>query len=156
MKALVFGANGQDGPYLIEALRSRGVEATGFSRSGPWPRLDVSDREAVAGAIATARPDYVFQLAARSTTRHDALYENQEDLERDAILEMASEIGLDREKLLGDLEARAGLARVKEDFMSGVRSGVSGTPGFFINGKRYESSWDEETLLASLHAARGR
>jgi protein-disulfide isomerase len=42
------------------------------------------------------------------------------------------------------------LPRVKEDFMSGVRSGVNGTPGFFIDGKRYESSWDEATLLASL------
>jgi GDPmannose 4,6-dehydratase len=76
VKALVLGANGQDGPYLIEALRSRGVEARGFSRSGPWPRLDVADRDAVASVVASARPDYIFQLAARSTTRHDALYEN--------------------------------------------------------------------------------
>jgi GDPmannose 4,6-dehydratase len=76
VKALVLGANGQDGPYLIEALRGRGVEATGFSRSGPWSRLDVADGEAVSAVIASARPDYVFHLAARSTTRHEALYEN--------------------------------------------------------------------------------
>jgi GDPmannose 4,6-dehydratase len=76
VKALVLGANGQDGPYLIEALRGRGVEATGFSRSGPWSRLDVADREAVATVVAGTRPDYVFHLAARSTTRHEALYEN--------------------------------------------------------------------------------
>jgi GDPmannose 4,6-dehydratase len=76
VKALVLGANGQDGPYLIEALRGRGVEATGLSRSGPWSRLDVADREAVAALVASERPDYVFHLAARSTTRHDALYEN--------------------------------------------------------------------------------
>ncbi len=76
MKALVLGANGQDGPYLIEALRGRGVEATGFSRSGPWSRLDVADRAAVAAVVARERPDYIFQLAARSTTRHEALYEN--------------------------------------------------------------------------------
>jgi GDPmannose 4,6-dehydratase len=76
VKALVLGANGQDGPYLIEALRGRGVEATGFSRSGPWPHLDVADRQAVESVVATTRPDYVFQLAARSTTRHEALFEN--------------------------------------------------------------------------------
>jgi GDPmannose 4,6-dehydratase len=76
MKALVFGANGQDGPYLIDALRARDIEATGFSRSGPWTQLDVADRAAVEAIIAAARPDYVFQLAARSTTRHEALYEN--------------------------------------------------------------------------------
>ena len=76
MKALVLGANGQDGPYLIEALRARGIEATGFSRSGPWSPLDVADREAVAAVVSSTRPDYVFQLAARSTTRHEALFEN--------------------------------------------------------------------------------
>jgi GDPmannose 4,6-dehydratase len=76
VNALVFGANGQDGPYLIEALRGRGVEATGFSRAGPWSRLDVADRDAVAAVVASTRPDYIFQLAARSTTRHEALYEN--------------------------------------------------------------------------------
>lgn len=75
-KALVFGANGQDGPYLIESLRRRGVEAVGYSRSGPWARLDVADRAAVEAAVAAERPDCVFQLAARSTTRHEALYDN--------------------------------------------------------------------------------
>jgi len=75
-KALVFGANGQDGPYLIECLRGRGVEALGYSRSGPWARLDVAERAAVAAVVAAERPDCVFQLAARSTTRHEALYDN--------------------------------------------------------------------------------
>jgi GDPmannose 4,6-dehydratase len=75
-KALVFGANGQDGPYLIESLRGRGIEAIGYSRSGAWARLDVGDRAAVDAAVAAERPDYVLQLAARSTTRHEALHEN--------------------------------------------------------------------------------
>jgi GDPmannose 4,6-dehydratase len=74
--ALVFGANGQDGPYLVEALRARGVEAKGYSRSGPWARLDVADRAAVDAVVAAERPDLVFQLAARSTTRHEALFDN--------------------------------------------------------------------------------
>ncbi len=43
--------------------------------------------------------------------------------------------------------------RVKEDFLSGVRSGVNGTPTFFINGTRHDDSWDEETLLAALKEA---
>ncbi len=85
LKALVFGANGQDGPYLVEALRARGVEVTGFSRSGPWTPLDVADGAAVEAAIAGARPDYVFQLAARSTTRHDALFENHATISTGAL-----------------------------------------------------------------------
>jgi protein-disulfide isomerase len=40
--------------------------------------------------------------------------------------------------------------RVREDFMSGIRSGVNGTPTFYINGIRYDDSWDEKTLLASI------
>jgi GDPmannose 4,6-dehydratase len=76
MKALVCGANGQDGPYLVEALNARGIDVTATSRSGPWTPLDVADRAAVDARIAADRPDYVFQLAARSTTRHEALFEN--------------------------------------------------------------------------------
>jgi GDPmannose 4,6-dehydratase len=76
MKALVLGANGQDGPYLVEALNARGIDVTGASRSGPWTRLDVADRAAVDALVAGLRPDYIFQLAARSTTRHDALFDN--------------------------------------------------------------------------------
>jgi GDPmannose 4,6-dehydratase len=76
MKALVFGAGGQDGAYLIEALRARGIEATGYSRSGPWATLDVAERAAVDAVVAATRPDYVFHLAARSTTRHEALWDN--------------------------------------------------------------------------------
>ena len=44
---------------------------------------------------------------------------------------------------------------MKEDFLSGVRSGVNGTPTFFINGVRFEDSWDEETLLKALQKAAG-
>jgi protein-disulfide isomerase len=45
---------------------------------------------------------------------------------------------------------------VREDFMSGVRSGVNGTPTFFINGVRHDAEWDEETLVAAIEAARGK
>jgi GDPmannose 4,6-dehydratase len=80
VKALVFGANGQDGHYLIEELRGRGVEAIGVSRSGPWQRGDVARREDVEGILRAVSPALVFQLAANSTTRHDALFENHETI----------------------------------------------------------------------------
>ena len=47
----------------------------------------------------------------------------------------------------------AALARVREDFMSGVRSGVNGTPSFYINAARHDDSYDIETLLAALERA---
>jgi protein-disulfide isomerase len=46
--------------------------------------------------------------------------------------------------------------RVHEDFMSGVRSGVNGTPTFFINGKRYDGAWDYDDLVAAVETAIGR
>ena len=56
-----------------------------------------------------------------------------------------------------ELAAHTYKANVREDFMSGVRSGVNGTPTFFINGVRYDESWDEAPFAAALEdAASGR
>jgi GDPmannose 4,6-dehydratase len=76
LKALIFGANGQDGHYLSEACRKRGIEAIGISRSGSWLRGDVASSETVEELIRNHRPAMVFHLAATSTTRHDAIYEH--------------------------------------------------------------------------------
>lgn len=75
--ALIFGANGQDAHYLAGLCRRRGIEPVSCSRSdGPWLRCDVSDRAAVDELVRDRRPSLIFHLAARSTTRHDALFEN--------------------------------------------------------------------------------
>src|SRR5512134_2720243 len=58
----------------------------------------------------------------------------------------ASRVGADAAAVLRDLESDALQSRVREDFMSGVKSGVNGTPTFFINGRRYDGSWDEASL----------
>ncbi|HMJ84937.1 MAG TPA: NAD-dependent epimerase/dehydratase family protein, partial [Vicinamibacterales bacterium] len=80
MKALIFGANGQDGHYLIETLKSRNVDAVGVSRSGDWVRGDVGRLADVETLVREHKPHYIFHLAARSTTRHDALFENHETI----------------------------------------------------------------------------
>ena len=76
MKALVFGAGGQDGYYLSEACRKRQIEVIGVSRSGPWLRGDVASPETVEKLIRSHNPDMIFHLAAASTTKHDVIYEN--------------------------------------------------------------------------------
>jgi GDPmannose 4,6-dehydratase len=80
MKAIVFGANGQDGHYLVALLREQGVETLGVSRAGPWHRADLGDFAAVEALIRENQPDYVFHLAARSTTSHEALFENHQTI----------------------------------------------------------------------------
>jgi protein-disulfide isomerase len=81
---------------------------------------------------------------------HDRLFERQFALDDDRLVEYAAELGLDPGRLRADLEAGTYTDRVRDDFMSGVRSGVNGTPTFFINGVRYEGSWDLEPLLLAL------
>jgi protein-disulfide isomerase len=81
---------------------------------------------------------------------HDALYENQAQLGQPLIETLVKRLKLDAGQFETDLETRKFQSHVKRDFMGGVRSGVNGTPGFFINGERYDESWDEELLSAAL------
>ena len=76
MKAIIFGAGGQDGHYLRQLLAREKVESVCISRSGKNVIGDVSDRAFVSGLIDRHQPDYIFHLAANSTTRHDALFDN--------------------------------------------------------------------------------
>jgi protein-disulfide isomerase len=81
---------------------------------------------------------------------HDTLFENQGALDDEDLLEYAQELGLDVLAFRRDLLAGTFKPRVREDFMSGVRSGVNGTPTFFISGHRHDAPWDLETLSASI------
>jgi predicted DsbA family dithiol-disulfide isomerase len=58
--------------------------------------------------------------------------------------------GLDMDRFARDIESEAVAMRVKEDFLSGARSGVNGTPTFFVNGVRYDGSWEPGPFLAVL------
>ena len=81
---------------------------------------------------------------------HDILYDNQGDLSEESIVEFARQLGLNVSTFVEDIQKRRFRARVRSDFMGGVKSGVNGTPGFFINGERYDRPWDYETLLGAL------
>jgi protein-disulfide isomerase len=86
---------------------------------------------------------------------HDYLYEHQAHLDDGHLLAYAKAIGLDTARFKRDLEAHAFAERVREDFQSGLRSGVNGTPTFFINGVRHDGPWDVETLTRALLKAAG-
>jgi len=84
---------------------------------------------------------------------HDALFENQEQLGGAFYLKLAQELGLSPQELRAAVENREYLARVKSDFTGGVRSGVNGTPTFFINGKRHDASIEYDDLVEAIQAA---
>jgi protein-disulfide isomerase len=83
---------------------------------------------------------------------HDHLYENQRHL-RDDDLRYAEALGLVVDVFDKERTEHVHSDRIHEDFMSGVRSGVNGTPTFFINGVRHDDSYELETLLSALERA---
>jgi protein-disulfide isomerase len=82
----------------------------------------------------------------------DHLYEHQQALDDSHLEKYASALGLDLAQFNHDISSHAHAQRIREDFISGVRSGVNGTPIFYINGIRYNISWDFETLLKALRS----
>ncbi len=81
---------------------------------------------------------------------HDLLFENQQALEDEDIAQYAATLGLDAKRLIQEVSSRQHEEHVKEDFKSGMRAGVNGTPTFFINGERYDGPRDLETFLEAL------
>ena len=82
---------------------------------------------------------------------HDLLFENQDALDDQNLVAYAASLGIDPEWAAAALADGRFQRRVRDDFASGVRSGVNGTPTFFINGERYDGPWN--TLLDSLTEA---
>jgi protein-disulfide isomerase len=91
--------------------------------------------------------------AGRFWPMHSMLFENQDALEPGDLRSYAETLGLDVALFTEDLERGVHLPRVQHDFRSGVRSGVHGTPGFFLNGLRVDRGWDAETLTAEIGEA---
>ena len=87
---------------------------------------------------------------------HDLLFENQEQLSEALYSELAEELGLSPTALRQALEEGKYKERVRTDFSSGVRSGVNGTPTFFINGTRHDGPFDYETLVLALRGESGK
>jgi protein-disulfide isomerase len=84
---------------------------------------------------------------------HDLLFENQQALEVDRLLEYAQALDLEISEFEADLRAGKDVPRIKEDIASGIRSGVNGTPTFFINGVRHDGSFEYPVLLRAVKEA---
>ena len=84
---------------------------------------------------------------------HDHLFEHQRHLEADDLHGYAEALGLDVGRFDRELAQHTHATRVRRDVMSGLPSGVDGTPTFYINGKRHDDSYDVQTLSAALERA---
>ena len=112
-------------------------------RNFPLAEMHPHAQHAAEAAEAAAGQDRFWEM-------HDALFEHQRSLDDPHLVQYAQTLGLDLQRFQQDLTSHAYAGRVREDFRSGVRSGVNGTPTFFINGVRHDDSWDVETLTDAL------
>jgi protein-disulfide isomerase len=93
-------------------------------------------------------------LAGRFWEMHDYLYEHQDRLDDRGLQAAAVQLALDPRELQQAWSSHALIPRVKEDFLGGLKSGISGTPKFFINGRRHDGQASVAELTAALEAAR--
>ncbi len=84
---------------------------------------------------------------------HDYIFHHQHTLEDSDLEQFAGAVGLDSQQFAREMTEHPSIERIEEDLQSGLRSGVQGTPTFFINGVLYRGSWEQDALLAALEAA---
>ncbi len=104
---------------------------------------------AAAAAEAAAQQGVFWEM-------HDVLLSHQDHLDEEDLTRYATDLGLDVEKFLDDLHHNTGAAQIAEDVGSAELSGVSGTPTFFVNGRRHHGAYDIATLSAVVRAAGAR
>jgi Na+/H+ antiporter NhaA len=119
-----------------------------------WRHLPLNDVHPHAQVAAEASEAAAAQ--GRFWEMHDALLAHQGALDQRQLAEYAQEIGIDPERMLNELHRREYAARVSEDVTSADESGVSGTPTFFVNGRRHYGAYDIDTLSTEVTAARRR
>ena len=114
-------------------------------RNFPLTEIHPHAQHAAEAAEAAAVQDRFWEM-------HDYLYEHQQALDDKYLEKYADKLGLNLAKFNIDMSSHVHAGRIREDFLSGVRSGVNGTPTLYINAIRYNGSLDLETLLKALRS----
>jgi protein-disulfide isomerase len=134
-------------PIVKRARKTLGSQLRFVFRHFPLAEIHPHARVAAQAAEAAGAQGKFWEM-------HDTLFEHQDALEVEDLLGYAESLGLDTVKFARDLEAGTFEKRVRDDFRSGVKSGVNGTPTFFINGARYDGSWaNVEAFIGALRVS---
>lgn len=130
-------------PEIKEVLRDLGAKVRFVFRHFPMVEQHPHAEAAAELSEAAAAQGKFWDM-------HDLLFQRQAALEDAQLLGYARELKLDVARVERELREHVHRARVRKDFNSGIRSGVSGTPMFFINGRRHEEPGDARTLRTAL------
>jgi protein-disulfide isomerase len=133
-------------PIIKEVQARMGERLRFVFRNFPMAASHPHAKQAAEAAEAAATQGKFWQM-------HDHLYENQGRLRDRDLRGYAGKLGLDVGLFDEELAEHVHLDRIREDFMSGVRSGVNGTPTFYINGARHDDSYEIQTLLTAVERA---
>jgi protein-disulfide isomerase len=139
---------GQAEPIVRELLRDFG-DVRYVWRHLPLNDVHPNTQLAAEAAEAAADQGAFWEM-------YDLMLAHQDALRPDDLIGYAEQLGLDVERFTDDLRTHAGAARVAEDVDSADLSGVTGTPTFFINGRRHYGAYDIATLSAAVHTAGAR
>ena len=137
---------GQAYPIVKRVQKHFGKRLSFVFRNFPLSQMHRYAESAAETAEFAAAHDKFWQM-------HDLLYENQDRLGNELWIELAQELHLASAQLTEALETKEFQPRVKADFSGGVRSGVNGTPTFFINSVRHDGSYDFASLVEAIDQA---
>jgi len=133
-------------PMIKSIAKAMGAQLRFVFRHMPLLEMHPYAQHAAEAAEAAGAQGRFWQM-------HDAILQQQSELGTDLLHQLALKIKLDVAQFHADVEARRYRPRVKRDFMGGMRSGVAGTPTFFINGRRYEGALEHAALLSAIGRA---
>ena len=132
---------------VVRALQQQlGDQLRFVFRNFPLTQIHPHALHAALAAEAAAAQGKFWQM-------HDSIFHHQHTLADSDLEQFAEAVGLDMQQYARDMAEQRALARIEEDVEGGERSGVQGTPTFFINEVLYRGSWEQDALLAALQAA---
>ena len=131
---------------LKEFLRVAGDDVQYVFRHFPMSQIHQFALPAAEAAEAAGAQGKFWEM-------HDLLFTNQDRLGPADLVGYAQALGLDLERFALEVDQHVHQPRIRQDFMSGIRSGVNGTPTFFVNGVRHNGGYDLESLLAAVSAS---
>ena len=130
-------------PILARIVETLGKRLRFVFRNFPLSETHPHALHAAYAAEAAGLQDKFWEM-------HGVLMEHQDAQTDEDLVDYAQQLDLNFQKWLRDFKSEQVRSKVEQDFSSGVRSGVNGTPTFFINGVRYDGSFEYPDLLAAL------
>jgi protein-disulfide isomerase len=130
-------------PIALEVAHELGDALAFAYRHFPLPEVHPLAQRAAEAAEAAASQGRFWEMATK-------LYENSERLDESRLIRCAEKADLHVKRFRQEMESGIHAARVRADYLGGVRSGVKGTPTFFINGRRYEGPHNSDAVVAAL------